>query len=151
MPHDATRRSFALGALAGAAAAVIAPRLAFADAKAVAAEIAALYGDRAPAAGRIKLDLAQIAENGLAVPIGVEVESPMTDADYVRSVHVFADGNPAPSVVSFAFTPDCGRAAAATRMRLAQSQNIIVVAEMSDGRLFSHRQDVKVTVGGCAS
>ena len=150
MPQALSRRSFARASLIGAAAAVIAPRLAFADAKSVAAEISKLYGDRAMGTGRIKLDLAQIAENGLAAPIGVEVESPMTEKDFVRSIHIFADGNPAPGVVTFKFTPDCGRAAASTRIRLAQSQNIVVIAEMSDGQLFLHRQDVKVTVGGCA-
>ncbi len=91
----------------------------------------------------------EIAENGLVVPIGVEVESPMTDADYVKAVHVFADGNPQPGVVSYQFTPACGKASAATRMRLAQTQDVICIAEMSNGDLFSAKANVKVTIGGC--
>lgn len=130
-------------------AAALGPRLALADEKAVAEELKKLFGDKTPEAGKIKLDVPQIAENGLVVPISVDVESPMTDADYVKSVHVFADGNPLPQVVSFKFTPACGKASASTRMRLAQTQNIICVAEMSNGKLYSTKAEVKVTIGGC--
>ncbi|MGN6099007.1 MAG: thiosulfate oxidation carrier protein SoxY [Bosea sp. (in: a-proteobacteria)] len=144
-----SRRDSIKLAAAAFAAAAIAPRLAFADEKAVAAEIKKLYGDKAMGQGRIKLDVPEIAENGLVVPIGVEVESPMTDADYVKAVHVFADGNPQPGVVSYQFTPACGKASAATRMRLAQTQNVICIAEMSNGDLFSAKANVKVTIGGC--
>ena len=62
--------------------------------------------------GKIKLDVPEIAENGLVVPINIEVESPMTEADYVKAVHVFADGNPLPGIVSYSFTPACGKASA---------------------------------------
>ena len=73
----------------------------------------------------------------------------MTDKDYVKSVHVFADGNPLPGVVSYRFTPSSGKAAASTRMRLAQTQNIIAIAEMSNGNLHSTKSNIKVTIGGC--
>lgn len=143
-------RRHALQLAAGAAAAsVIAPHLAFADVKAVEAEIKKLYGDKTMGSGRIKLDVPQIAENGLVVPINIEVESPMTDADFVKAVHIYADGNPLPGVISYSFTPACGKAAAAARMRLAQTQNIVAVAEMSNGALFTAKSEVKVTIGGC--
>lgn len=132
-----------------AAAAAIAPKLAFADEKTVAAEIKKLYGDKPMASGKIKLDVPEIAENGLVVPINVEIESPMTEADYVKAVHVFAEGNPQPGVVSYQFTPACGKASAATRMRLAQTQDIICVAEMSNGTLHTAKANIKVTIGGC--
>jgi sulfur-oxidizing protein SoxY len=144
-----TRRDTLIAGIASVAAATIAPSLAFADAAAVEAEIKKLYGDKKAEAGRIKLDVPQIAENGLVVPINIEVESAMTAADHVRSVHVFADGNPLPGIVSYKFTPESGRAAASARMRLAQTQNIICIAEMSDGKLFTARSEVKVTIGGC--
>ena len=115
----------------------------------VAAEINKLYGDKTFASGKIKLDVPEIAENGLVVPINIEVESPMTAADYVKAVHVFAEGNPLPGVVSYRFTPECGKAAASTRMRLAQTQNIVGVAEMSNGELYMTTAQVKVTIGGC--
>jgi len=142
------RRAIAAGAL-GAFAALIAPRLAIADEKAVEAELRKLFGDRKIGEGRVKLDVPEIAENGLVVPIGVDVESPMTEADYVKAVHVFADGNPLPGILSFGFTPACGRASASARMRLAQTQNIICVAEMSNGSLHMAKANIKVTIGGC--
>lgn len=142
------RSALKAGALA-AVATVLAGRLAFADANAVTAELKKLYGDKAMAEGKVKLDVPEIAENGMVVPINVEVESPMTDADYVKSVHIFADGNPLPGVVTYTFTPACGKAAASTRMRLAQTQNIVCVAEMSNGALHMAKANVKVTIGGC--
>lgn len=142
------RAALAMGSMAFVVAA-IAPRLAFAKPSDVEAELTKLFADRKPAEGRIKLDLPAIAENGLVVPLGIDVESPMTEADHVKAVHIWADGNPQPGVVSFFFTPACGKASASTRMRLAQTQNIVAVAEMSDGKLFTARQEVKVTIGGC--
>mgnify|MGYP000692221542 FL=1 len=144
-----TRRStLTAGALAGFAS-LLGARLAFADEKMVMAEIKKLYGDKTMAEGKIKLDIPEIAENGLVVPVNVEVESPMTEADYVKAVHIYADGNPQPGIVSYSFTPACGKASAATRMRLAQTQNIVCVAEMSDGSLHMAKANVKVTIGGC--
>jgi sulfur-oxidizing protein SoxY len=143
-----TRRTALAGSLAVFAAA-LAPRLAHADAKAVEAELKKLFGDKPIGSGKIKLDVPEIAENGLVVPVTVDVESPMTDADFVKTVHVFADGNPLPGIVSYTFTPACGKASASTRMRLAQTQNIICVAEMSNGALHMAKAEVKVTIGGC--
>jgi sulfur-oxidizing protein SoxY len=144
-----TRRVALRGAALAAFAALLAPRLALADETAVAAELKKLFGERKIAEGRVKLDVPEIAENGLVVPIGVDVESPMTEADHVKAVHVFADGNPLPGIVSYGFTPACGRASASARMRLAQTQNIICVAEMSDGSLHMAKANIKVTIGGC--
>ncbi|MDP2355006.1 MAG: thiosulfate oxidation carrier protein SoxY [Beijerinckiaceae bacterium] len=149
MQTQASKRQFLRTAGIAAVAAIIAPRMAGASPADVAAEIKKLYGDKKIESGRIKLDVPQIAENGLVVPINVEVESPMTAADYVRSVHVFAEKNPLPGVISYKFTPEAGKAAASTRMRLAGTQDIVVVAEMSTGQIFSTRAEVKVTIGGC--
>ena len=139
-----------MAATASAAATLaVAPSAVWAKPEDVAAEIKKLFGDKPIAAGRIKLDLPTIAENGLVVPLNFDVESPMTDADYVKSVHFFADGNPNPQIANFYFTPMSPKAAAQIRIRLAQTQNIVAVAEMSDGKLFSASKEVKVTIGGC--
>ena len=146
---EPTRRdALTLAAIAGLTA-VLAPKMVFADEAAVAAEIKKLYGDKKLDSGKIKLDVPEIAENGLVVPVNVEVESPMTDSDYVKAVHVFADGNPLPGVVTYKFTPACGKASASTRMRLAQTQNSVCVAEMSNGSLYTTKANVKVTIGCC--
>ena len=139
-----TRRA-ALAALAAG----LAPRMAIADADAVAKELKKLFGEKLFADGRIKLDIPEIAENGFVVPVTVDVASPMTQTDFVKTVHIFAEGNPLPGVVSYRFSPACGKASASTRMRLAQTQTILCIAEMSDGTLYSAKAQVKVTVGGC--
>ena len=144
-----SRREFLKTGSLAVLASILAPHMVLADEADVKAALDKLYSGKTVAAGRIKLDLPQIAENGLVVPVGIDVESPMTDADYVKAVHIFADGNPLPGVISYRFTPDCGKASASARMRLARTQNIIAVAEMSNGQLFTAKQEVKVTIGGC--
>jgi len=122
---------------------------AHADAKMVDEAVMKLIGDTKLVDGKITLDLPQIAENGNTVPIGVAVDSPMTADNYVKAVHLFADGNPTPGVASLYFTPMSGKAEASSRMRMAGTQNVIAVAEMSDGKVFRASQEVKVTIGGC--
>lgn len=101
--------------------------------------------------GKVTLTINDIVENGTQVPIAVAVESPMTERDHVRAVHVVADGNPNPGVVSFAFTPAAGRCEVGFRIRLAQSQRITAIAELSDGSYWRASRSVTVTVGGCAA
>jgi sulfur-oxidizing protein SoxY len=144
-----SRRLVLTAATVAVVAAAMAPHLAQATPAAVEAELKKLLADRKPATGKIKLDLPAIAENGLVVPLAFEVESPMTDADHVKAVHFFADGNPLPGLATFKFSPACGKAAASTRIRLAATQNIICVAEMSGGAVHMVSQEVKVTIGGC--
>jgi sulfur-oxidizing protein SoxY len=144
-----TRRDFLSIAVGGLAASVALPALVNAAPEQVAAEIKKIFGDKKLLDGKIKLDLPSIAENGLVVPLSFEVESPMTDKDYVKIVHFFAEGNPNPLIASFQFTPMSPKAAAAIRIRLAASQNIVAVAEMSTGEVYTARKEVKVTIGGC--
>lgn len=108
-----------------------------------------LIGGKTPKEGRITLTMPQIAENGNTVPLTVAVESPMTEKDYVKTVHILADGNPEPTVATFGFTPQAGKAEISTRMRMAKTQNIWAVAEMSDGSAWMTKTEVKVTIGGC--
>ena len=122
---------------------------AMADPAAVAKAIKDRIGGKKSMAGNITLELPQIAENGNTVPIAVEVASPMTDKDYVKALHIYAEGNPSPNVASFRFTPESGKARVSTRMRMIKSQNIVAVAEMSDGSVYMGKKAVKVTIGGC--
>ncbi|MEO5374239.1 MAG: thiosulfate oxidation carrier protein SoxY [Alphaproteobacteria bacterium] len=106
-------------------------------------------GSVKPKDGKITLTLPEIAENGATVPFTVKVDSPMTDKDYVKSVHVFTEGNPTPGVASYHFTPANGKAEISSRMRLGSTQKVRVVAVMSNGDAHMVRQEIKVTVGGC--
>ncbi len=151
-PQDPERRSFLIGFGAGGLAVVgmtLVPRAVLADAESMAAAIEERIGDAATQEGRISLELPQIAENGNTVPIAFEVESPMTEQDYVKAVHIYAEKYPLPSVATFPFTPRSGKARASTRMRLAKTQNVVAVAEMSDGSVYMAKTEVKVTIGGC--
>ena len=151
-PHTYERRDFLTMAGTGIIALAgigLLPSGAYADAAAVAKAIKDKIGDKATKSGRITMELPQIAENGNTVPMGFEIESPMTDGDYVKVVHVFADKNPNPYVATFRFTPESGMAKVSTRMRLLKSQNVIAVAEMSDGSIYMAKTPVKVTIGGC--
>jgi sulfur-oxidizing protein SoxY len=143
-----TRREF-MTIAAGGAALVFMPASADATSQQVVDEAKKLFGDKKFIEGKVKLDLPSIAENGLVVPLGFEVESAMTDADHVKAVHLFAEGNPSPQVAAFFFTTMSPKAAASIRIRLAQSQNIVAFAEMANGEIYTSRKEVKVTIGGC--
>ena len=97
----------------------------------------------------IYLDMPEIAENGNQVKIVFEIDSPMSETEYVKTVYVFADGNPEPDVAKFNFTPAMGACGATTRMRLSKTQNVIVLAEMNNGLFAKADTRVKVTIGGC--
>jgi sulfur-oxidizing protein SoxY len=147
------RREFVLGAAAAAAVAALLAdvRLAAAQEKAPSYEEALkkLIGDAKPEEGKVNLELPEIAENGNTVPFTVGVDSPMTEKEHVKTVHVLSTGNPQPYVASFHFTPDAGKASVASRMRLAKTQDVVSIAELSDGRFLLGKRNVKVTIGGC--
>ena len=97
----------------------------------------------------IYLDLPEIAENGNQVKVSFEMDSPMTETDYVKTVYILADGNPSPNVAKFYFTPQMGSCSATTRMRLSKTQNVYLLAENNDGQFHMTNAKVKVTIGGC--
>ena len=99
--------------------------------------------------GKVDLNLPPLVENGHLVPLSVTVESPMTAADYVKSIHVFTDKNPQPEVISFYLGPRAGRASVATRARLADTENVVAIAQMSDGSFWSNSVHVIVTTAAC--
>ena len=104
-----------------------------------------------PVAGKVRLTMPEVVEDGGAVPLAVAVDSAMTESDHVRSIHIVAAANPETTVAVFHLTPASGRAAIAARIRLAESQIVLALAEMSDGSWYSGQAPVKVAVGGCGS
>ena len=97
----------------------------------------------------IFLDLPEIAENGNQVKVNFEIESEMTEENYIKNVYILADGNPAPDVAKFSFTPDMGMCSATTRIRLSKTQNVVLIAENNKNEYFMTKSKVKVTIGGC--
>ena len=132
------------GALAfGAAAATVAalPRMAFAATDAEAA-IAAFTGGAAVAENGVDIVAPEIAENGNTVPVEVAAEG-------ASSIMLVASGNPSPGVATFHFGPLSAESRVKTRMRMAKTQDLVVVAKMSDGSFAMAKRTVKVTIGGC--
>lgn len=99
--------------------------------------------------GRISLEVPALVENGNAVPLTVSVESPMSAADHVKAIHVVNEKNPQPQVISVSLGPRAGQARLATRIKLADSQQVVVIAEMNDGSFWSETADVVVTLAAC--
>lgn len=145
------RRQFIVGA--GAAAAIIAlfrsmPAAAEQPADFDAA-FKAIVGDTETGDAGVSITMPEIAENGNTVPFTVAVESAMSPEDYVKAVHLLSTGNPQPIIAAFHFTPLSGVATVAGRMRLAKTQDVVAVAELSTGKFLVGKQLVKVTIGGC--
>jgi sulfur-oxidizing protein SoxY len=149
MTARSRREVLALGAGTAALAMVGEMRPAAATAQEAADTIAKFTGGKTAEKGKITIDLPEIAENGNTVPLTITVESPMTADDHVSDIIVVAEGNPRPGLATFHLSPLSGRAEAATRIRLAATQNIVVVAKTSKGQFFTEQKPVKVTIGGC--
>ncbi len=148
MTEISRRKALALGS--GLVAFAILPFPANATMEAVEKDIEAFTGGAAATESSIiKLELPEIAENGNTVPLSVAVDSPMTSDNYVKRVIILAEKNPNPGIATFHFSSKSGVAEASTRMRLATTQNVVAVAELSDGSFHMTKSVVKVTIGGC--
>lgn len=144
------RRSILKGAIGAAIAITLVPVRAFATPEEMQAEIASLYGGRPISEGRVELEVPALAENGNSVPMRVRVpDSPMNGADHVRSITVFSSENPLPVIARFHVGPRSGAADVALRIRLADSQTIVAIAEMSDGSLWRGTAETVVTLAAC--
>jgi sulfur-oxidizing protein SoxY len=97
----------------------------------------------------IELEIPQLAENGNSVPLHVRVSSPMTADDRVTEIYIFAERNPRPHVATFHFGPQAARAEVSTRIRLAGTQNVAVLAALSGERFRIGYAPVLVTASAC--
>jgi len=150
---QATRRLFLIEAatLAGAVGIALprAVKPASATPASMRAAIRKVVGEAPLNKGRVKIDVPPLIENGNAVPLTISCESPMTADDYVKAIHVFSEKNPQPNIVGVQLGPRSGRAAVSTRIRLADSQKVIAIAQMSDGSFWSNEAEVIVTLAAC--
>ena len=111
--------------------------------------VRSVVGEAPVSKGKVKLDLPPLVENGNSVPCTVSVDSPMTATDYVKAIHVFNEKNPQPNIIGVRLGPRAGRAEFSTRIRLADSQTVTAIAELSDGTFWSGDIDVIVTLAAC--
>jgi sulfur-oxidizing protein SoxY len=147
-----TRRTFlhlAGGAAVAGALPVVTSREADATPAMLTSAIRNLVGEAPVRTGKVKLDIPPLVENGNTVPMMVSVASPMTAEDHVKSLHVFNEKNPQPNVGNFHLGPRAGRAQVSTRIRLADSQKVVAIAQLSDGSFWSATTEVVVTLAAC--
>jgi sulfur-oxidizing protein SoxY len=151
-PHDPPllwpRRAF-LTAAGAAVSLSLLPLRAMAEPEDAEDAVRKLFGNRTIREGRVTVKLPPIAENGNSVQMTVSVESPMTEKDHVRRIAVVSPRNPIPEIAIFSLSPASGRAEISTRVRLAGTQSLRVVAEMSDGSLWSGKASTYVTLAAC--
>jgi sulfur-oxidizing protein SoxY len=147
---NTTRRDFLVAAgLAGAWALASAAGSARATPAAMHDAIRKVVGDAQIRRGKVKLDVPPLIDNGNAVPLSVAVESPMTPDDHVKAIHLFNEKNPQPNILSVFLGPRAGRASISTRVRLADTQTVTAIAELSDGSFWSDSVAVVVTLAAC--
>lgn len=99
--------------------------------------------------GKVKLDLPKIADSGHSVPMTVSVESPMSEAQHVRTILIVADRNPVRDACWFYLGPRAGRAEVSSRMRLNGTQRVVAIAQLSDGSFWSDARDIEVREAAC--
>jgi sulfur-oxidizing protein SoxY len=144
-----TRRAMLIGAGALGAAPLILVRRADATPETMKAAIHRVIGESPVSKGNVTLDIPPLVENGNTIAMSVAVDSPMTEKNYVKAIHVFNEKNPQPDIISVHLGPRAGKAAFSTRIRLADSQSVIAIAEMSDGSMWSDTVEVIVTIAAC--
>ena len=113
--------------------------------------LARFLDGREPASGGITIDAPEVAENGNMVAVSIRVDSPMTESHHVRRIALLSTRNPVAEVATFHLTPLSGEAFVSSRIRLSESQDVVAIAEFSDGSLAQARREVRVTVGGCGA
>jgi sulfur-oxidizing protein SoxY len=148
-PSPVTRRAVLAGAAGAAACATVLIRPAGATSETMKAAIHRVIGEQPVRKGKVTLEIPPLVENGNTIAMSVAVDSPMTETDYVKAIHVFNEKNPQPDVISVHLGPRAGKAAFSTRIRLADSQSVTAIAELSDGSLWSDTVDVIVTIAAC--
>lgn len=146
--HEMRRRRVLQALAAGASLIVVRP--ADATPEELAAALRETFGDRPIQRGKVKLDLPRLAESGNVVPVTITVDSPMTDRDYVKSIHLYAEKNNLPGILEVQLSPHNGKAVVSSRVRLAITQQVLAVAVLSDNSLWSAAAEIEVTVSSCA-
>ena len=132
---------------AGACFLIVRPAIATPDE--LTAALRETFGERPIVRGKVKLTMPRLAENGSVVPVTVSVDSPMTQQDYVRSIHLFAEKNHVPRILEAQLGPYNGKAVVTSRVRVATSQQITAVAVMNDEGLWSAAVDIEVVTSEC--
>jgi sulfur-oxidizing protein SoxY len=143
------RRQFLIGSAGIGLVAVLPAGPAAATPAMLEAAIRAVVGENPVHPGKVALDVPPLVENGNVVPLTIAVDSPMSAADHVKAIHVFNEKNPQPHVITVTLSPRAGKATLSTRIKLADAQRVVAIAEMNDGSFWSGEAHVIVTIAAC--
>jgi sulfur-oxidizing protein SoxY len=144
-----SRREFLIGSAAIGMASALPLESASATPAMLEEAIRNVIGEANLQTGKITLEVPPLVENGNTVPVTIIVDSPMSEAEHVKAIHVFNEKNPQPHVISITLGPRAGKARIATRIKLADTQRIVGIAEMSDGSFWTGEANVIVTIAAC--
>jgi sulfur-oxidizing protein SoxY len=148
-PRLAMNRRAVIAAGAAGLVSVGLPLTAMADIEDADAAVQRIFGNAPIKEGRVSVKLPPIAENGNSVAITVAADSPMTRADHVKRIAIISPRNPIAEVAVFKLGARAGKAEVSTRIRMAGTQKIRAVAEMSDGSLWQGSASTVVTLAAC--
>jgi sulfur-oxidizing protein SoxY len=147
--ENRSRRRFLAAAAAGAFAVKVRIAAAIPTIEVLEPLVQKITGGAPLQEGRVTLDIPSLSDNGHSVPLKIAVSSPMSESDYVRTIHVLSERNPRPVIATYHLNPRCGRAEISTRIRLNGEQRILVIADMADGSFHAATASVVVTETAC--
>lgn len=107
-----------------------------------------ITGKAKPLEGKLSLQMDDKIIDGALVPFTLSVDSPMIESDYVRALYVLGDGNPRPEMLQFRLSPTVGKAEISSHLRLAKSQNIYAIAQMSNDSFYLVKRYIQVALSG---
>jgi sulfur-oxidizing protein SoxY len=144
-----TRRALLAAVVGAGVAAIVRIEPSRATPASMKASIRQVIGEAPVKKGKVHIDVPALVENGNSISLTITVDSPMTAENHVKAIHVFNELNPQPNIINAYFGPRAGLAKISTRFRLADTQTVVAIAQMSDGSFWSASADVVVTVPAC--
>lgn len=108
--------------------------------------MAVLKATAVPVIPELQIEAPQKAENGAVVQVELTSHQP---AGSVSSLRVLADANPTPLIASFEFGKQV-LPKVVTRIKLAQSGEVIALLQQVSGQFQQQRREVVVLEDGCA-
>lgn len=96
-----------------------------------------------PDSEKITIKAPEIAENGAVVPVTVD-----TSIENIKRIAILVDNNPSPLTSTYEINPAI-KAYVSTRVKIAQSSNIIALVTTQDNQHYKATKNIKVTIGGC--
>ena len=99
--------------------------------------------------GGLSLDIPTMAETGASVPVVVFVDPAALGTRRVARLGILAPLNPRPVALEIELGSALAQARLTTSIRLGATQDVIGVAQLSDGTIWQHSVNVHLTGSAC--